>query len=58
MKLSNLLLYLYTTFTYKQKVNIYFFYKINLRSYTEGAEYMPGNSLFGASMLTKNADSN
>ena len=44
------------TFTYKQLVNIYIVYEINLRSYLQGADFTWGNFLFGAVKLTKNAD--
>ena len=44
------------TFTYKQVLNIYVTYKVNSWSYTQGADFMLGNSLFGADKLIKNAD--
>ena len=39
-------------------VNIYIEYKINLWSYTQGANLALGNSLFSTVKLSKNADPN
>ena len=43
-------------FKYKHVVDIYFVYEINLWSYIQDAYCLLGNSLFGATNVTKNAD--
>ena len=44
------------TFTHKDVVNIYIVYEIILCSYIQGADFILGNSLFGAVKLTRNGD--
>ena len=41
---------------HKQVVNVYIFYKIQLWSYIQSADFTLGYSLYGAVKLTKNAD--
>ena len=45
------------TFTYKQVVNLYTVYEINLWPFTFGQNFTLGNTLFRAAEFTKNADS-